>query len=54
MDRTEIQKLKGIAKKKIAADKIVRTLNKGAAATKVKVSSLGSLDTRREPSRVPV
>jgi len=44
---TEIRKLKGLAKKKIGADKIARTLKRTAAATKMKASSLGiSLDTR--------
>ncbi len=44
---TEIHKLKGLAKKKIGADKIARTLKRTVAATKMKASGLGvSLDTR--------
>ena len=44
---TEIRKLKGLAKKKIGADKIARTLKRTVAATKMKASGLGvSLDTR--------
>jgi len=43
---TEIHKLKGLAKKKVGAEKIARTLKRTVAATTVKASLVGvSLDT---------
>jgi hypothetical protein len=44
---TDVRQMKSLAKKKIGAERIARTLKRTVGGTKMKASSLGvSLDTR--------